>query len=81
MKFEIGFNKIGEQNDKLLEEIGAKLVELNARKYPPFEYYQIELNSLEEMEALHKLVHEKTKLYYSFVVNFDRPTIYLDKDV
>lgn len=69
MKFELGFNKF-------LEEIGAKMTYSEEENY-----YEIELNSLEEMEALHRLVHEKTKKYYSFVVDFDRPTIYLDKDV
>ena len=74
MKFEIDWNR--HSDDKTLEELGAKLIDES-----DFSYYEIELNSLEEMEALHRLVFEKTKKYYSFVVDFDRPTIYLDKDV
>ena len=74
MKFEIDWNR--HSDDKTLEELGAKLIDES-----DFSYYEIELNSLEEMENLHKLVFEKTKKYYSLVIDFDRPTIYLDKDV
>ena len=74
MKFEIDFNR--HSDDKLLEELGAKFIHKAG-----FSYCEIELKNLEEMEALYRLIFEKTKKYYSLVIDFNRPTIYLDKDV
>lgn len=76
MIFEIDFNK--ETDDKTLEEIGAKLVSTGATKYPPFEVYKIELNGFEELQQLISKLDSIKSKFYSAVVSFDPPTIYLE---
>jgi hypothetical protein len=78
MKFEINFNT--ETNDMLLEAIGAVLTPTGATKYPPFEIYTIELNSFDELESLLEKVNRDGK-YYSAIISYDPPTIYLDCNV
>jgi hypothetical protein len=80
MIFEIDFNR--EPDDKMLEELGAKLVPIPyALKYGLFDKYEIELNSFEELETLLKKVDFIKKDMYSAIISFDPPVIYLDKDV
>ncbi len=79
MKFEIDFNKI--HDDKILEEIGATLTPTGSEKYAPFEVYKIELNSFEELEELLNKVESIKNRYYSAIISFDPPTIFLDDDV
>lgn len=79
MNFDLDFNR--ENDDKTIELLGAKLVPTGADKYPPFENYMIELNTFEELESLLKKVEKIKGEYYSAVVSFDPPTIFLDKDV
>ena len=80
MKFEIDFNR--GSDDKTLEAIGAKLEPIpGATKYPPFDRYMIELNTFEELEALLKEVDFITGVYYSAIISFDSPTIFLDNNV
>jgi hypothetical protein len=76
MIFEIDFNN--ETDDKTLEDIGAKLVSTGATKYPPFEHYKIELNGFEELEQLINTVDSIKGKFYSAVISFDPPTIYLE---
>jgi len=79
MTFQIDFNH--EDDDKTLEEIGAKLIELPNRKYPPYELYKIELNDFEELKQLINKVDSIKGKLYSAVISFDSPTIYLDNKV
>jgi hypothetical protein len=75
MIFEIDFNR--DTDYKTLEEIGAKPITMEE-----YDYYTIEVNTFEELEQL--LAHVETirdEKYYSAVISFDPPTIYLDKDV
>jgi len=79
MIFEIDFNR--ETDESTLEEIGAKLVSTGADKYPPFEIYKIELNTFEELEQLLNKVNLIKGKFYSAVINFDPPAIFLDYNV
>lgn len=79
MWFEINFNR--EEDDKTLEQIGAKLEPTNSTKYPPFETYKIEINTFEELEKLLEKVKQIKSNYYSAVISYDPPTIYLDKEI
>jgi len=83
MKFEIDFNR--ETHDDVLQELGAKQV-------PDVEYHalEIEIKDFEELEQLenkvNKIMHNRTsdkkfRDYYSIIIGFDPPTIYLDKEV
>lgn len=81
MKFEIDFNSFTEKDDKVLEELGAKLVPTGSNKYPPFEKYEIEINTFEELEKILEKVNMIKKDYYSAVIGFDPATIYLDNKV
>jgi hypothetical protein len=82
MLFEINFNT--ESDDKVLEELGAKLVPTGSTEYPPFEIYKIELNTFEELENLLAKVDKLksgTAELYSAILGFNPATIYLDTDV
>lgn len=79
MRFEIDFNN--ESDDKTIEMLGAKLVPTGALKYGPNEIYVIDINSIEELETLLKKVDKIKGDYYSAVISFDPPTIYLDNQV
>jgi hypothetical protein len=72
MVFAIDFNR--HSDDKMLEELGAKLI--NEEDYS---YYEIELKDFLEMKELEKKIYNITKVYYSLIVGFDPATIYLDK--
>jgi len=83
MKFEIDFNR--ETHDDVLKELGAKQV-------PDVEYHalEIEIKDFEELAQLEDKVNEimnaknpnrKFDEYYSIIIGFDPPTIYLDKEV
>lgn len=77
MKFEIDFNR--ETDDKTLEMLGAKLVPTSAEKYGPFDKYEIEINTFEELKELIEKVDKIKNDYYSAVISFNPPTIFLDK--
>lgn len=78
MKFEINFNRVND--DKTLEELGAILVPIPyAVEYPQFDIYEIELNTFEELEELLSKVKSIKKDYYSAVLSFDPPCIFLDE--
>ena len=83
MKFEIAFNL--ESDDKTLIEIGATLFPYPYKdEEPPFTAYQIEINSFEELRDLLYNVNvakKEQKDFYSAVISFDPPTIYLDNKV
>lgn len=80
MKFEIDFNY--ENDDKfLIEKLNAYWVQTNSTKYAPFETLIVEVNTFEELEELLKIVNKEKKDYYSAVISFDPPTIYLDNKV
>lgn len=75
MKFEIDFNRFDEKaTPEFFTHIGATLEG------------EITLNTFEEMEALYKkinlyLTNGENDFEYSFVVSFDAPCIFIDKDV
>ncbi len=73
MKFEIDFNDMAYRNNKLLEEVGAKLEDLGE-----YSAYFIELNSFEELEIVLDKVNKETKDYYNALVTYDSPMIFLD---
>jgi hypothetical protein len=79
MIFEIDFNH--ERDDKVLVEVGAEIVELPNRKYPPYELIKIELNTFEELEQLLNKINSIKNKLYSAVINFDPPAIFLDDKV
>lgn len=79
MKFEIDFNT--ENNDELLKELGAVSMLTGAEKYPPFEYFEIEINTFEELEVLLNKVDKINGGFYTAMITFDPPIIYLDKNV
>lgn len=81
MIFEIEFNKdypdtSRAEKNRILKELGADLYGIYKGGFPV-----IEVNTLEDMAKIEKRVHELTGEYYSLVVGFDSPTIFLDKDV
>lgn len=79
MIFEVNFNK--EVDDNTLEKLGCFLVSTNSNKYPPFEVYCIELNSFEDLQVFLQKVDKIKKDFYSAIISFDNPTIYLDRGV
>jgi len=79
MTFEINFNK--EQDDELLEELGAKLVPTGATKYLPFDKYVIEIEGFKELEELLAKIDKIKNSYYSAIISFNHATIYLDDDI
>lgn len=79
MKFEIDFNKHGEENDELLIKLGAKVVPTGSKKFPPFEKLEIELKSFEDLEDLLNKIEKETGELYSAIIDFDPPTIFLEK--
>lgn len=80
MIFEISFNRKDKNDNKeFFDFIGAKI-----NNNDEYSYYQIELNSFEELEELMKTINKK--LYdnifeYSSIISFDPPVIFLDKNV
>lgn len=75
MKFQIDFNR--ETNDRLLKELGAKLVWIENHKYD-HNYWEIEINSLQHLTEWLKQVEDKTGKYYSAIISIEPNTIYLD---
>lgn len=77
MKFQIDFNT--KTNDKVLEEIGAKY----ESPWPDDAgTYFIEINDISELEPLLKKVDLlMNDVYYSAIVSFDPPIIYLDNKI
>ena len=80
MKFDIDFNHFNDKNNtkEFYEFIGAKLV-----NHSEHSFYEIELNSFEELAELMKKINQKIlgkNFGYSAVVNFEAGmgTIYLD---
>lgn len=81
MKFDIDFNHFDDKNNtkEFYEFIGAKWTNPN----PDYGYYEIELNSFEELAELMKKINQKylgKNFGYSAVMNFEEGigTIYLD---
>ena len=82
MKFEINFNQHKEQDDKVLEELGAISKPTGSNKYPPFDFYEIELNTFEELEQLLlKTDYLTGRKYHDAVIGFDPACIFLDTDI
>lgn len=79
MKFEIGFNRRDNNDTKEF----YKFIEATLISKEECEYYQIELNTFEELEQLLEKINGKIapRFLYSAVVSFDPPTIYIDKEV
>lgn len=82
MIFEIDFNKTGHYNDKFLKErLGAYEVDTGSNKYPPFEKLCINIDNFDKLEELLKIVDKEFKDYYSAIVTFGPPAIYLDNKI
>jgi hypothetical protein len=77
MLFQIGFNYPDTNDTKeSYELIGAKLVDIGDCLC-----YEIEIKSIEELEALLLNINRKcfgNDFHYSAVISFGPPTIYLD---
>jgi hypothetical protein len=69
MEFQIDFNR--ESRDDVLEKIA----------YKRDDFYYVDLPDFEAMQKLWKKVERVAGGYYSFVVDFDHPTIFLDKSI
>jgi hypothetical protein len=75
MKFEINFNT--ETRDGVLAQLG------NYIEQEEFSYYEVELNTFEELENLVIKLNQlmfKRDFGYSALISFDPPTIYFDKN-
>ena len=80
MLYEIDFNR--QTDEQTLQSIGAKLYPIPyATKHGPFEVYKIEIDKMEELEPILEKVKQIKGEYYSAVVDFDPPTIYLDNKI
>jgi hypothetical protein len=75
MIFEINFNRIN--NDKfLIEKLGAK-------QNKDVEYYSliIEVKDFYNLKEILKIVDNEYGDFYSAIISFDSPTIYLDNKI
>jgi hypothetical protein len=75
MIFEINFNRIN--NDKfLIEKLGAK-------QNKDVEYYSliIEVKDFYHLKEILKIVDNEYGDFYSAIISFDSPTIYLDNKI
>lgn len=74
MKFRVDFNHYNRNAHTYLNELRCDLEVYNEK-----DYYIKELNSLEEMKEFQELVHQVTgNKSYSFIVDFNSPTIFFD---
>ena len=80
MIFEIDFNRNSSlRTDKFLrEKLGAYIVDTSSTKYPPFEVLKIEVKDFEHLEEILKITKNEFNDFYSAIISFDPPTIYLD---
>lgn len=80
MKFEIAFNKKDKNDTKeFYNFIEAKFIE-----HDKGGWYEIELNSFEELEELMNKINMKyfnNNYTYAAVIMFNNPVIFLDKDI
>lgn len=74
MKFELDFNR--ENDDEFILHLGARWED-----YGEYKRMVIDLDNFEDLEKLLDQVKVLRGEFYSAVVDFDPPTIYLDKDV
>ena len=83
MIFEINFNKT--HNDQfLIDKLGAYWVDTGNKKYPPFEALHIEIKDFDELKEVLDQVDKELNSFgkwYSAIVSFDPPCIFLDNDV
>lgn len=83
MIFEIDFNKTN--NDQfLIDKLGAYWVDTGNKKYPPFEVLHIEIKDFDDLKQKLDIVDKELNSlgkWYSAIVNFDPPCIFLDDDV
>ena len=78
MKFQIDFNYPDYQNDNLLIKLGAKLVPTGSQKYPPFEIFEIEIDSIDKIKDIVDTVDKELHAISSAVISFDSPTLFID---
>jgi hypothetical protein len=78
MKFQIDFNDPDYQNDNLLIKLGAKLVPTGSQKYPPFEIFEIEIDSIDKIKDIVDTVDKELHAISSAVISFDSPTLFID---
>ena len=78
MKFQIDFNDTHYQNDDLLIKLGAKLVPTGSQKYPPFEIFEIEIDSIDKIKDITDTVDKELNAISSAVISFDPATIFID---
>jgi hypothetical protein len=79
MKFEILFNDSNYNNDEfLIEKLGAFYVPTGSDKYPPFEILQIEVEDFKKLEEITKIIDKEFNTYSSMIISFDPATLYID---
>lgn len=78
MKFQIDFNDTHYQNDNLLIKLGAKLVPTGSQKYPPFEIFEIEIDSLDKLKDITETIDKELYAISSLVISFDPASIFID---
>ena len=77
MIFRIDFNR--ENNDKILiEKLGAYYVDKGRTKYPPFEELMLEVKDFNQLQDILNIIDKEPNDFYSAVISFDPPTIFLD---
>ena len=83
MVFEIDFNRNRslEKDNFLREKLGAYLVDTNSTKYPPFEILKIEIRNFEHLKELLNIIEQEYNSYYSAIISYDPPIIYLDNNI
>jgi hypothetical protein len=78
MKFQIDFNDTHYQNDDLLIKLGAKLVPTGSQKYPPFEIFEIEIDSIDKIKDITDTVDKELNAISSAVISFDPATLFIE---
>jgi hypothetical protein len=77
MEIEINYNVPDLGTETQLLEIGA-----TKRWYDDDSdyYFAVDLNTMEELEALSQRIENVFGIHYDMIVGFDHPTIFIDKN-
>lgn len=76
----VGFNHARDNEDRILRECGAVLKDTRATKYPPFEDYVIEIESIDDIGVFVKRVIDYTDTGYNAILSFNPVRIFLEKE-
>jgi hypothetical protein len=77
MKFKIDFNH-KEDDYFLIDVLGAELENVGDDKYSTLDRLVIEVRNFEHLEEVLNVVDKHYNDFYSAVISFNPPTIYLD---